>query len=332
MGNEIWLSWAEDRGYRVAFGSTRLLDTVRDWMEQVQSQIGLDPAFGRQYLNGFTYMDGIGLEAPAALVMVAVPRPAHVLRYETRGESGRAIIPPTYGEYRPTFTRVRDDAQAAVGGGRYRIEVVSAPLKSLAVLTGLAEYGRNNVVYVPGLGSYVQLVGLVTDMPLSVQAPAEKIQDRLMRRCDGCKACRSACPTGAIGKDRILLRAERCYTLASELPGALPPGQLPPSPDCLIGCLKCQTSCFVNRGRLRYEEAPFALTEEETAFLLGDPPADAVGWGPIREKFERFRLTEDVVVQARNFRRLVGLGRWRQPASPALERGRPRPHGSARQT
>jgi epoxyqueuosine reductase len=34
------------------------------------------------------------------------------------------------------------------------------PLKSLAVRSGLAAYGRNNVCYVPGMGSFLELVGL----------------------------------------------------------------------------------------------------------------------------------------------------------------------------
>lgn len=307
MGNDLWLQWAAERGYRVAFGDIGLLETVRIRMEQLRSRGALDPDFERHYLRGFKYLDEIGMDDPAALVMVAVPRPAHVLRFEMPGGAGRAVIPPTYGDYRLIFDRVRDDARAAVGRGGYRIEVMAAPLKTLAVLTGLGEYGRNNVVYVPGLGSYVQLVGLVTDMPLSAGFPkaAPEALNRLMSRCADCKACRAACPTGAIGDDRILLRAERCYTLASELPGELPQDRLPPSPDCLIGCLKCQAVCPANRGRLRYEEAPFALTSEETAFLLNDSPEDATGWGPIREKFGRLHLTEDVFLQARNFRRLV---------------------------
>lgn len=322
MGNDLWLRWAEERGYRVAFGAVTLLETVRDWMEQIRSRSGLDPDFERHYLKGFKYLDGLGIQRPTALVMVAVPRPAHVLRFETGEGPGRAIFPPTYGDYRLIFDCVRDDAREAVGGDRHRIEWFKAPLKSLAVLTGLGEYGRNNVVYVPGLGSYVQLVGLITDMPLDVEAPAAApdVRRRLMSRCADCRACLSACPTGAIGEDRILLRAERCYTLASELPGALPPDRLPPSPDCLIGCLKCQTACPANRGRLRFEEAPFSLTREETAFLLGDPPEDAPGWGPIREKFGRLHLTEDVPVQARNFRRLVSLSRPGPAVSSTSER------------
>ncbi len=307
MGNDRWLQWAEERGYRVAFGAVALLETARDWMAQLHSQGSLDSEFEQHYLKGFKYLDEIGMEEPAALVMVAVPRPAHVLRFETAEGPGRAVFPPTYGDYRLTFDRVRDDARASVGHGGYRIEVVTAPLKTLAVLTGLGEYGRNNIVYVPGLGSYVQLVGLVTDMPLTAPAPAPAIRDRLMSRCADCKACRTACPTGAIGEDRILLRADRCYTLSSELPGELPEDRLPPSPDCLVGCLECQAACPANRGRLRYEEAPFSLTAGDTAFLLGNPPADSPGWGPIREKFGRLHLTEEMPVQARNFRRLVEL-------------------------
>lgn len=41
------------------------------------------------------------------------------------------------------------------------------PLKSLAAHSGLAVYGRNNICYVPGMGSFLELVGLYSDLPCS---------------------------------------------------------------------------------------------------------------------------------------------------------------------
>jgi epoxyqueuosine reductase len=310
MMNERWFRWAEERGYRIAIGPVSLLDTAREQVERHRASGRLDPAFDRDNLRGFGYREAVGLAAPTALILVAVPRPAHLLRFEVDGRPGCAVIPPTYVEYRPIFDRVRDDARSTVAGGMFRVELLNAPLKPLAVLAGLAEYGRNNLAYVPGLGSYLQLVGLVTDMPLAMPDPPDipDIESRLMARCADCNACRAACPTGAVGEDRLLLHAERCYTLRSEAPGELPPEPLPPSPECLIGCLRCQTACPANRGRLCQEETPFVLSETDTAFLLDDPPLDAPGWDGIRSRFRRLHLTEDVPVLARNFRRLVAMG------------------------
>jgi epoxyqueuosine reductase len=38
-------------------------------------------------------------------------------------------------------------------------------LKRLAVRSGLARYGRNNVTYVEGMGSFLELSASLTDMP-----------------------------------------------------------------------------------------------------------------------------------------------------------------------
>jgi len=39
------------------------------------------------------------------------------------------------------------------------------PLKTLAVCSGLAEHGRNNLCYVPGMGSFFQRVGIFSSLP-----------------------------------------------------------------------------------------------------------------------------------------------------------------------
>lgn len=310
MLHEQWQRWAEVRGYRIAFGGPDQIAAARDLLEELRKRGELSDAFFRTWLGGFTYLDGARFERPPTLILVAVPRPAHVLAFDYRGKTGRALIPPTYAAYRPTNEAVCADARAALAGDGCRIELLRAPLKTLAVWTGLARYGRNSLAYVPGLGSYVQLVGLLTDMPPD---PARRprgpaVPAGLADRCAGCRTCRQACPREAIGEGGLLLRPERCYTLVSETPGEFPPNISPPSPDCLVGCLECQRACPMNRGCLRYEEAPFALTREETEFLMSAPGTDAPLWETIREKFETLHLSEDLAIYARNFRRLVESG------------------------
>jgi epoxyqueuosine reductase len=170
------------------------------------------------------------------------------------------------------------------------------------------------VVYIPELGSYFQLVGLVTDMIIETVSTGVSlnIEDNLMPQCYGCSACLKACPTGAIYEDRILLHAEKCYTPLSEKPGRLPETPLPPSPECLIGCLKCQNICPMNKGKLKYKNAPFSLSNEETSFILNHFDKEAPLWKSINQKFVQLQLSEGTDIFARNFQRLVKL-----PSNPS---------------
>ena len=43
-----------------------------------------------------------------------------------------------------------------------------APIKTVAAMLGLVRYGRNNIAYADGIGSYLQLCGYITDARLAI--------------------------------------------------------------------------------------------------------------------------------------------------------------------
>ncbi len=63
--------------------------------------------------------------------------------------------------------------------------------KAVAIAAGLGWQGKNLLVITPDFGSCVRLVTVLTDAPLTVDAPLEN-------RCGPCMKCREACPAGAI--------------------------------------------------------------------------------------------------------------------------------------
>ena len=83
-------------------------------------------------------------------------------------------------------------------------------MKRLAVKSGLAVYGRNNITYVEGLGSLYSFARYFSDV--------EGDKDNWMERPHGgamthCWACVKNCPTGAIRKDRFIIDNEHvCRT------------------------------------------------------------------------------------------------------------------------
>jgi epoxyqueuosine reductase len=202
---------------------------------------------------------------------------------------------------------VAQDLQANALPQGSRIERVSAPLKSLAARLGLVRYGRNNLTYCPGFGSYLQLFGYVTDAPLPIPQGWQPSEPALLPTCESCTACRDACPTGAIGEDRVLLRAERCLTSVNENPGPWP-AWLPRRALRLVGCLSCQTVCPENAG-LTVTESGVTFSPEETEAILADQ-ADRVGSvrEAIRAKLDRLGPLNEEAVLGRNLRALIGSG------------------------
>jgi epoxyqueuosine reductase len=199
------------------------------------------------------------------VVVVAVPRPAHRVVFAlTRTERAEALLPPTYFRYTASFEDIRQDL-AANGLPLARVEHLNGPHKAIAARLGLVRYGRNNIVYAPGIGSYLQLGVFWTDAKL----PGRPAPDRptLLPECAGCDRCRKACPTGAIGEDRVLLRAHLCLAYANQHPGVWPEWASRGPHRCLQGCLFCQLACPVNPA-LPIEDSGLSFSPTETTALL----------------------------------------------------------------
>lgn len=198
---------------------------------------------------------------------------------------------------------MRDDlSQGPLHG--HCLKITHAPLKLLASRLGLVRYGRNNLSYAPDVGSYVQLLGYLTDAPLPIDSGWVPFESRMLDECSGCRICEALCPTGAIGGDRVLLRAERCLTLATETPGPWPAYARAGSQDCMIGCLLCQRYCPVNPELQVIDTGVvFGETETMTLFHGGEQPGRT--WDDIRRKFAYLGRPYEEGVYGRNLRALV---------------------------
>jgi epoxyqueuosine reductase len=180
----------------------------------------------------------------------------------------------------------------------YRLAVARLPRKLLAVRSGLAEYGRNNISYIPAMGSFFQLAVFCSDLPCAEETWREP---RMMDRCRDCRICLTECPTGAITSDRFLLRAERCLVFHNERGPDFPfPDWIDPAwHNCLMGCMLCQQFCPANEAFRDWFEGDEAFSEGETALLLrgassGQLPAST------RAKLERLGLLDFLDILPRN--------------------------------
>ncbi len=278
----------------------RRFDLWRE-LEQRFSRDEFDETFFEERLR--PYQNSIEKAPPWArsILIVAIPDPALAVRFRWKGREVGLWIPPTFVRWEERGEPYVGSVLAKLAGeGCIRAETASLPKKLLATRSGMARYGRNNITYVEGMGSYHRLCSLYTAVACEESTWQEA---EVLESCASCGACVRACPVGAIDPDRFLVRAERCITYWQEKPGDVPyPEALDFSwQDRFIGCMRCQAVCPHNRGLLKVEEAGPVFTEEETASFLRGVTAGGLPEETL-EKLKRHDVLEYLEVLPRNLR------------------------------
>lgn len=275
------------------------VEHMRDLQEMVEGrhEHGLfDETFYRERLNVFSFAPPESLPDARALIVVAIPVPQTQVVFHWRGERRLTILPPTYVAYGRTRDRAEARLAALLGDGGYRVAGAKLPLKLLAVCAGLGEYGRNNICYVPGMGSLLQLAACVSDLPVENDAWREPV---MMERCQSCTACQRLCPTGAIGQDRFLLHAERCLTFHNESGGPFPAWIDHRWHNALLGCQECQRCCPEDKDVWDWAAEGGSFSEEETTSILGGASREELPPATI-ERLRELDLLEDLKILPRN--------------------------------
>ena len=261
----------------------------------------LDDRLFREQLSSFSYETPGTLPTARSIIVVALPVPQIRLYFCWKGSRLAVIVPPTYVGYSTITSHVQTVLASWIKPEGFRVAGALLPLKTLAAWSGLTAYGRNNICYVDGMGSFLQLVGAVSDQPCSEHSWQEP---RMLRRCLSCVACLRSCPSGAIVKDRFLLHAEHCLTYHNEGAAELPAWVDPSWHHCLIGCMKCQSVCPENKAFLSWFDDRYEFAEYETAHLLGRTPFDQLP-DETATKLRNLQLNEDYRILCRNLSLLI---------------------------
>lgn len=305
---EQLLRWAASRGYRVAWGPVTLLDGARRELERRRDDGEIEPTFFEENLQ-FDQAPALLRTTRDRILVVVMPRPAHSVAFTVGSQTIQAVLPPTYLHYRQTFEDMRRDL-AVSALPACQVRQVEGPLKILAARLGLVRYGRNNLTYAPDIGSYLQLLGYLTDAPLPIDSGWTPHELRLLDECERCRICQALCPTGAVADERVLLNAQRCLTLTNESPGTWPSWVEPSVHHCLLGCLLCQRQCPANPP-LPVEATGVTFHDEETRALLADGQHTGQIWDRIRAKFEWLGQLYQEAVIGRNLQSLLNARRIR---------------------
>jgi len=275
------------------------IDHLVDLQEAIRSNYTLGlihEAFYHEQLASFCFDLPSDLPTAQSIIIVAVPTPPMRVVFHWRGKRVPIIIPPTYVSYTPRTENVQTVLEEWLQFEGYHLAKPQLPLKTLAVGSGLADYGRNNICYVPGMGSYLQLIGAFSDISCDGDSWREP---KALDRCQSCTACLRLCPTGAITNNRFLLHAERCLTYHNEAAADFPSWIDPAWHHCLIGCLRCQAACPENKALLNWFEDRAEFSEPETSWFVQSVPIDLLP-EKTATKIKGLQINEDYRLLCRN--------------------------------
>jgi epoxyqueuosine reductase len=293
----------EESGYQGCIVPVRHISDLRTRLEDSHRQALFDEELYQERLTGFVFSPSDNLREAQSILIVAYPHPQTRVTFAWNGKMVQLIVPPTYLYDTEGDQRIQDLLAGILEPIGFHVTEAFLPKKLLAVCSGLGAYGKNNICYVDGMGSFVRLAAFYSDFPCVEDSWREP---QMMDACQKCSACVNNCPTGAITSDHFLLRAERCITYLNEKPGHVPfPAWLDPSwHNCLVGCMTCQRICPKNKGYLNKVEDGGTFSQEETELLIKGGALDQLP-AVLAKKIEQFDLVDFVDIFPRNLRVLL---------------------------
>jgi epoxyqueuosine reductase len=284
------------RGKIVSIAHVRQLQQEIDGLHQKKL---LDEELYRAYLASFDFEWQKKLSEARSLIIVTVPQPQVRVTFTREGQSCPVFIPPTYSL--STDKHAMDLLTAYLGPRGYKLQKIRLPEKLLAVRSGLAKYGKNNITYVAGMGSFHRPVVFISDVPCAEDSWGES---SVLDLCENCRACAKACPTAAIGSDRFQLHAERCLTFHNERRNDFPRWLSLSWHNCLVGCMICQKVCPADKEFIKWIEEGPTFDSEETALLLEGTPEDNLP-GETIDKLKNLGMLEYLPVIGRNLKAVL---------------------------
>jgi epoxyqueuosine reductase len=236
-----------------------------------------------------------------SLIIIATPSPSVEVHFQYKHNDYALTIPPIYTDRFIVLERIKEITSQIFDTHGYQTFPVVLPKKLIAVHSGLAEYGKNNLVYVNGMGSFHRLTLFATDLPCT-QDLWQNLQQ--LDSCKTCSACQRHCPTAAIQNENFIIKAERCLTYLNEQPGKFPGWVDPVWHNSIIGCLKCQEICPENKNYITPLKHKIKFNENETTMIINNTPFEKLPQ-PLKNKIHQLCLHCYYTLLSRNISSLL---------------------------
>ena len=289
----------DEKGFKAKMVSVEHVPELKQDIDEKHRKGLFDPEFYQEELSSFDFEKPGRLSNATSIIVVAAPQPKSMIHIEWNGKRYPIVVPPTYSY--ATDEQVGEILEVALTGSGYHVAKARLPFKLLAVHSGLAQYGTNNISYIEGLGSFYRLAAFYTDLPLLEDNWGEM---RVMERCEKCSACIQVCPSEAITRERFLIRGERCLTFHNERNVEFPGWLDPDWHNTLVGCLHCQRVCPVDRDVFKWVEDKGVMSGEDANRLMSGASRDELSGDGI-QLIEQLGLMEYYNRLGRNLKMLM---------------------------
>jgi len=273
---------------------------VNEWFDKLKSENKIsDNKIFRSYIDNFVFKPEEIMPGAKSLVIISLPQKVLSLLVNYQNKKYELLIPTGYSDDGIKMSDVKDRVMSDIikDPSKKLLERVKLPLKTLSVKSGLAEYGKNNITYVDGYGSYHQLIGFYTNKVLEDNWNPLK----MLRECKGCSICIEKCPTKCFREGNFVIDIGKCVTLYNELPDPIPDWIDPKAHNAIVGCTKCQWDCPANAEANKRTERFAELTNEETEFLLRNLKDENIKKRLIEKLSSKFPYINDFEYVSRNF-------------------------------
>jgi len=246
--------------------------TLQNDIDQIykKNNISTNPTY-QMYVGHKKFVIPEDFPKAKSVIIIAKASPIVYIDFFYHGQTHTITIPPIYYDDGIKIEDIENFIKNSIlkeSKTQKKFEVKRAQqifLKLLAVRSGLATYGRNNISYIKDLGSFYYLYAFLTDF---IPKKYDWSDIRLMEYCKDCKICERMCPTSAIHEEEFLVDVDKCITLYNEVKGDFPEKISPTVHNSLIGCIKCQFSCPGNKISRKNTVQLESITEEETNAIL----------------------------------------------------------------
>lgn len=286
-------------GFKSEVVSIGHIEDLKLELETLLRNDELKQVFYDDQLSDFHFQLPGELPSARSIIITASHQPKVIVKFNLNGKKISVVIPPTYSyeSDRETFD-VLSDFLSEYG---YSVCQAVLPVKALAVHSGLAFYGKNNITYIKNWGSFFRLKAFFSDMP----CPSDNWREfTLAEACKKCLACANQCPTQAICQERFLIEHERCLTYLNESVDDFPEWVDPQWHHCLIGCMACQEICPLNKDVKNMSRYDCEFNEDETCMILNGVAKNKLPDETLL-KLKNLDIFDDYIAIQRNLKVLI---------------------------
>ncbi|MCK5764050.1 MAG: epoxyqueuosine reductase, partial [Clostridiales bacterium] len=154
-----------NHGLRAKLIPVSHFENIKQEYEEVQNNNPFVAKYLNSYFEEFNYEPSSIMSNPQSLLIVAVPDTITRMYFNLNGRKHAVLMPPMYlfnssvknEKNIKKIVEINSLLEKILSPYSLESHKINLPAKLLAVKSGLGVYGKNNICYVEGLGSFMWL-------------------------------------------------------------------------------------------------------------------------------------------------------------------------------